>query len=333
MSLLKEQLFRFIMPDEVEMFFNSILEKIDKSRPDDTYHALKLDELYGILPGTVAARHGRKTADPVFRSAIEKWNLSEILTLKNSWDDMTAVLWKQDGHYYCTALQLFDRQWRISSDPIIKIGDAEALFPVAVRRFQLLSSAFGNTPLRQLGVRQYIHDILNRQSNNTERHFCLEFFLTLFQLELSTDELRNQDLFLERARLHFQSIVSFRSGCGVMPEFSRMAEIAAVRGSGDLFYRFYIPVNMVWGFLANRKVMNSLGASPEGEFGFYEYYDTKGNVELGEIFPAAQNRKSSIQFQHDRDCYIQVFHDYQTAQMFRSIALKILHSHQNGRKS
>ena len=324
MQILKTDLYRFPMTEEIEHFLDTILAKINAERQNDSLSSIKLDELYGILPCTTAERHGRKTENKHFQDCIEKWNLSEILILKNDWDKMTAEIWKQDGKYFCLGLELYGKKWESSISTESEIAaSAGKIYPFAVRRLALLSSAFGNTPLRQLGIRRYVHDLLVPLADQ-ERYFYLELFLTLFNLELSENELQNQDLFLKRAKIHFQSIVGQRAKCGVLPEFSRVAEIAAVRGSDRLFSAIYAPINMIWGFLANRKIMKPQGMEPQGKFCFYEYYDARGNVSLGEIFPVGEKDKSTLKIMHDRDCYMQVFPNYQTALLFRNTANQML---------
>ena len=325
MQLLNDILHHSVMPDEITFFLDSLLEKIKRSQAGkDGFSSLRFEELYGIIPGTIAARHGRESTDVKMQNAIVQWNLSEILTLKNPWDGMTAAFWKQDGHYYCMAFHLFEKQWHVSTEPAINAREAEEFFPIAVRRLQLLASAFGNTPLRQLGIRRYVFDVLTKEKDKTLAQFYLEFFLTLFQLDLTCDELRNQDLFLKRARLHCEAIISQRAQCGVRDDFSQLGGCAAMHGCAPVFDALYVPINMIWGFLANRKIMRELEMPLPGKFCFQERYDSKGNIELGEVMPVTDGKKSSFQFYRDRDCYTQVFPDYQTALVFHQIAAELL---------
>ena len=324
MSILKEELFRYAMPDAVKTFLDSTLTKIMKGKPDDTgFRTMTLDELYGILPSTSAARHGRRTGDKKLKESIENWSLSEILVLKNPWDNMKAVFWKQDGEYYCMSFSLFGKTWQVAENPALKQSDMEKLFPVASKRMILLASAFGNTPLRQIGVRQYVHSVLANTTKINEQDFLLELFLTLFNLDLSPEEYDNQDIFLERARIHCSQITASRGECCVPTEFSTLARIAAVKGSHLLYNKFYTSANMVWGFLANRKFFDNYKLHPEGKFCFNELYKTNGQVEIGEIFPADTQKISSLRIQPDGDCYTQIFPDYDTALKFRNIALTL----------
>ncbi len=332
MPILKEQLFRYAMPDTVKTFLDSTLAKIMRGKPDNTgFRSITLDELYGILPSTFAARHGRNTGDKRMKECIEKWDLSEILLLKNPWDNLQAVFWKQDGNYYCMELSLFQREWQVASVPTFNQNDMAELFPVVVRRMNLIASAFGNTPLRQIGVRQYVHGILEKAVKNDERNFLLEMFLTLFNLELSPDEYDNQDIFLDRAKIHCSQIVAVRGECGVPAEFHQLAGLAAARGSYLLYNQFYTSANMVWGFLVNCKVLNDGNILPEGKFCFKELYGTNGHIEIGEIYPVGDEITSALHIQPDGDCYTQVFPDYETALKFRSVALTLVHE-QNRRQ-
>ncbi|MDD5596459.1 MAG: hypothetical protein PHV82_00855 [Victivallaceae bacterium] len=333
MSILNEIMNRYAMPDKIRNFLDSIEEKIARKQTEPQgCHSLKLDELYGILPETRAIRHTRETPDENLRAVISQWNLSEILILQNPWDDLNVTLWKQDGRYYCMKLKLFEKEWNVSVEPAVNHQEAEEVFPIVSRRLSLLASAFGNTPLRQLGIRQYIHEVIKCVGNESKRNFYLEFFLTLFHLELTAEELANQDIFLKRAILHCKSIIAMRSRCGVKTEAAKMAGMAAARGIEALLDELFIPINMIWGFLANRKALENLSIPASGRFCFREYYDTKGNIELGEIFSVSEREKSVFKIQHNRDCYTQVFLDYQTALTFRNIALKLLQSSNIRRK-
>ena len=189
----------------------------------------------------------------------------------------------------------------------------------------LIALAFGNTPLRQIGVRQYVHGILEKAVKNDERNFLLEMFLTLFNLELSPDEYDNQDIFLDRAKIHCSQIVAVRGECGVPAEFHQLAGLAAARGSYLLYNQFYTSANMVWGFLVNCKVLNDGNILPEGKFCFKELYGTNGHIEIGEIYPVGDEITSALHIQPDGDCYTQVFPDYETALKFRSVALTLVH--------
>lgn len=331
MSILNEIMSRYAMPDSIASFLDSIQEKIARKQAEPQgCRSLKLDELYGILPETNAVRHNRETPDENLRAVITQWNLSEILMLQNHWDDLNVTLWKQDGRYYCMELKLFQKEWTVSVEPAVNHQEAEEVFPIVSRRLSLLASAFGNTPLRQLGVRQYIHEFMRRAERESKRNFYLEFFLTLFHLELTAEELADQDIFLKRAILHCKSIIAIRGRCGVKTEAAKMASMAAARGIGALLDELFIPMNMIWGFLANRKVLENLSIPARGRFCFHEYYGTQGNIELGEIFPVSEQEKSALKIQQNRDCYTQVFPDYQTALTFRNIALTLLQSqHKN----
>ena len=70
--------------------------------------------------------------------------------------------------------------------------------------------------------------------------------------------------------------------------------------------------------------MRELEMPLPGKFCFQERYDSKGNIELGEVMPVTDGKKSSFQFYRDRDCYTQVFPDYQTALVFHQIAAELL---------
>lgn len=334
MQILNDILHRSAMPDEIETFLNSILDKLKRSQTQtDGYFSMKFEELYGVIPGTVAARHGRETADRTMQTVIAKWNLSEILKLGNTWDDMTATFWKQDGRYYCMEFHLFQKKWLVTTEPVVNVREAETLFPVVTHRIRLLASAFGNTPLRQLETRRYVVDVLAKQKDKTLTQFYLEFFLTLFQMELSRDELRNQDLFLKRARLHCETMIARRSEYGVHEEYSKLAGCAAVRGCALVYDALYVPTNMVWRFLANKKIMRELETPLPGKFCFQERYDSKGNIELGEVMPVPNGEKSSCRFYHDRDCYTQVFADHQTALVFHRVAAELLQQTKRNKSS
>ncbi len=333
MSILNEIMSRYAMPDNITNFLDSMREKIARQQGETQgCNSVNFDELYGILPVTSAIRHDRETRDENLRAVISQWNLSEILILQNHWDNMKVTLWKQDGCYYCMKLKLFQKEWTVSVTPDVNLQEAEELFPIVSRRLKLLASAFGNTPLRQLGIRQYIHELMKQAGSELKQNFYLELFLTIFHLKLTAEELANQDIFLKRAVLHCKSIIAMRARCGVKTEAAKMAGMAAARGSGALLDELFVPINMTWGFLANHKALENLSIPDKGKFCFHEYYDTKGNIELGEIFPASKQEKSLLKIQHKRDCYIQVFPDYQSALTFRNIAFKLIQSSNSGRK-
>ncbi|MFA6714640.1 MAG: hypothetical protein WCS27_04650 [Victivallaceae bacterium] len=331
MPILNEIMNRCAMPHEVETFLDSIQKKIARQQTEPQGRgSMKLDELYGILPETNASCHNRETPDENLREVIVKWNLSEILTLENQWDNLCVTLWKQNGRYYCTELKLFQKEWGVYAEPALNHQKAEEVFPIASRRLSLLASASGNTLLRQLNVRRYAGGIIRRVKNESKQNFYLELFLTLFHLELTAEELANQDIFLKRAILHCKSIIAMRSRCGVKTEAAKMASMAATRGIGALLDELFVPMNIIWGFLANYRATENLLIPAKGRFCFREYYDTRGNIELGEIFPVSGREKSDFKIQWNRDCYTQVFPDYQTALMYRNIALTLLQSqHKN----
>jgi len=318
---------RYAMSSQIENFLDSIQKKIARQQTEPQgCCSMKFDELYGILPETNVVCHNRETPDENLRAIIIKWNLSEILTLENQWDNLYVTLWKQDGRYYCTELKLFQKKWSVSLEPTINHQEAEEVFPIVSRRLSLLAAAFGNTPLRQLGIRQYAYDIITQAGSESKRNFYLELFLTLFHLELTTEECCNQDLFQKRAVLHCKSIIAMRSRCGVKTEAAKIAGMAAMRGIATLLDELFVPMNIIWGFLVNYKGQENLLIPAKGRFCFREYYDTRGNIELGDIFPVSDREKSNFKIQRNRDCYTQVFPDYQTALTLRNIAFTLLQS-------
>lgn len=283
-----------------------------------------LDELYGILPPLELRWY--MISDKKYHRQIKDWGLAGVLEIANGWDQLHLVLWNHINRFHCVQMSLLNTELTMMNEPVFLPQLFIEIFHQADKRLQLIYSAFTNPILKVVGVRNYINDLILRETDQQKRNFLLEICITLLGLKLEKGEESNLDSFQNRAFHYVQNIIRYRVESAVASASTRqMAGVMALRGCMKLEEELMNPISMIWGYKVNQDFYrDKIEKSPEPAC-FYERYYSNGKVNIGEVLPAVSQEDKSDMISLARcDVYKQVFPDYETAITCRNAALGIL---------
>jgi len=314
MPLIDNILINFHYSNEVEIFLNMLRDKTSHRTPP----ASVFDELYGILPPTKVVWLERSKDN-------NQWELEGTLMLSNEWNQLEMTLWYSGKHWYCAGISISDSTLVTELERPYNQDAYKEIFKLSSGVLEFLRTAFGCLLLKNAAIRKYIHEQQMNTVSADKRHLLSEILITLLNLKLHDDEQFNQNLFIRRAERMVYHIVSERAKYCVSPDCRELAGITAVRGGYTLVEELYIPINLIWGFLANEQFMRE---NKTDTFPYYylEHYYPDKKTEISSLYPASEQDKTGMIFHRNHDSYKQVFPDYEKALRSHRIAREILQS-------
>lgn len=315
MSLIDNKLIAFRYPSEIENFLNILKEKTVRRDPSRAV----FDELYGILPAT---RTDWKDHSPM----IEQWELDGVMTLRNEWNNLKMTLLSSGAHWYCTQVGMFKNSFAVELENSFNFEKYQEIYALSASLLEFLQSGYNNLLLKNTGIRNYIFEQQEKAESVSKRDLLSEIFITLLGQKLTENEEFDQNLFTRKAELIVSHIVGERAKCCISPMVRDLAGIAAVRGQKHelLEKEFYVPISLIWGFLANEKYMAVHQQESDTPYYFLEQYYPDQTIRISSVLPATPLDKTEMMILRDHDAYKQVFPDHKTALTFHRIACGII---------
>ncbi len=313
MPLIDRTLTGYRYSEEIENFLNMFKDKTRRRQPN----ASSFDELYGILPPTVIHWIDQKRSE-------DKWGLMGSMSLKNDWNQLKMKFWHTEKHWYCSDISIFSTALTADLEPPLNQEKYKHIHSCSADILEFLMTGFTNPLLKNIAIRNYIFEQQEKAGSVTEKDLLSEIFISLLSLKLQENEIFNQDLFIKRAEHIVRHIVGERTKYCFSLETAELSGIAAARGSYLLSDKIHIPINLVWGFLANETVRQEK-QNPDGRPYYYlENYYPDRQVEITPLHQAGPEDKTEVVFHRRHDSYKQVFPDYETAFTFHRIAQEII---------
>ncbi len=313
MSLIDRTLAGYRYSDEIENFLNMFKTKTCRRQPSVS----SFDELYGILPPT--GIHWIDQSHPD-----DKWGLEGTMSLQNDWNQLKMDFWHTGKHWYCANISIFGTTLTADLEPPLNQERYKHIHACSAEILEFLMAGFNNSLLKNIAIRNYIFEQQKKATPTTEKDLVSEIFISLLNLKLRENEVFNQNLFVKRAECTIRHIVGERTKYCFSPETMELSGIAAARGSYLLSDKLHIPINLVWGFLANETVKQEK-QNPDGQPYYYlENYYPDRQVEITPLRSAEPDDKTEVIFHRNHDSYKQVFPDYETAFSFHRTAQEII---------
>ncbi len=312
MPLIDNILINFRYADEVETFLNMLQERTSRRETSESV----FDELYGILPPTKVIWTNNSHYN-------NQWGLKGIVTLSNEWNQLEMNLWYSGCHWYCVRISIFGTTLTAELESPLNQDAYKEIYKLSNGVLEFLRTGFGCLLLKNAAIRKYIYELQANAISPDKKHLLSEILITLLNLKLHDDEQLNQDLFIKRAERIIYHILSERSRYRTSPDCRELAAVSAVRGGYTLVEELYIPINLIWGFLANEPFMreNKTDASP---YYYLENYFPDKKADISPLYPALEQDKTEMIFHRNYDSYKQVFPDYETALAWHRIVREIL---------
>ncbi len=312
MSLIDRTLTGYRYSDEIEKFLNIFKAKTCCRQPSIS----SFDELYGILPPTSIHWLNQKHPD-------DKWGVEGSMSLRNDWNQLKIDFWYTGKHWYCSNISILSTTLVANLEPPLNREEYKQIHTLSTEILEFLMTGFNNQLLRNIAIRNYIFEQQGKTASATEKDLLSEIFISLLSMKLREDEVFNQDLFCKRAERLIRQIAGERTKYCFSPGTMELSGIAAARGSYLLSDKLYMPINLVWGFLANEAVVQEKRDPDNQPYYYLENYFPDKPIEISQLHPAGPNDKTEVVFYRNHDSYKQVFPDYETALSFHRIAKEI----------
>ncbi len=315
MSLINTLLQDYRLNREITGFLLELKAKAVAASP------YKIDELYAIMPPLEICW---QTESP----AVKLHQLEGILTIQTQWDDLCADFWCAGGEFFCSALLCFRQLWELKLTPEWDKTAYQKMVQQVSCELELFRAAFHTPLLRVPVIRRQLQQELQKTSDSLLRNCILEIFVVLLNEDISKDELFNQDLFLERARIRLSEIFARRASLSAKPKYRNKHAKAAVRSSEQLWQKLFPTIMILWVHLANQPYFTrKISSENTQNYAFEETYHPDGTVTLSEIFPVDENSSSMMVEKIQCDVYREVFPDYDMAVFNRNIAAELIRQH------
>lgn len=334
MSIVRNRLREYrLTGDSVEFLRNAREKLLAISPAENGSQSCRIDELYGFMPPLDMVRHTPATGNEEIRKTIRFYQLDGILTLQTRWDELTLGIWEIQSEYYCSYLKVFKEHHKLLLAPQWNPEAYETMFQLAVLYLELLAAGFRSPLLRIPAIRNDLHHTLERIDDPLFRNCSLEIFIRLLDQELPAEEMPDQELFLQRARIQLADVLARRAGLAAKAGYRSIHARAAIRGAEEAWNRLFHPINRIWGHLANLPYYRrKIREYPSRSFAFDEIFHPDGRVSLSEVYPVEPDTVSDMAVKLRCDRYREVFPDCEAAAANRKIATELIRKLYGGRK-
>lgn len=326
MSIIRTVLNEYQLTGNIADFLQQLQTKVQTVPPKkDGVQYCRIDELYGFMPPLEIQWHTSASGKEEIRETIRFHQLDGILILQTQWDELSLTVWLTQGIFYCSCLNLFKESYKLRLSPQLDRENYSTLVQLARSHLELLAQSF-NTPLLRLpAIRRQLLLTLEKNDDPLFQNCCLEIFIRLLNQELVEEEILDQEIFLKRAKIQLAEVLSRRAAFTVQPEYRPKYSRTAAYCVEELWGELFIPINLIWGHLANLPYYRQkIREGTPGSFAFEESYHPDGSVIVSEVYPVDAAEQPELVVRLHCDVYREIFPDYHTAVANRKIAMELI---------